>query len=185
MAESITLSSELASYSRRVSPASVGFQEEKLTHLHFYLHDVITGPNPSVVTVAEPLKDKSNSPLPFGTVVMIDDRLTVAPEPDSELVGKAQGFYASSSQDGVGLTMTITFVFTEGTHNGSTLSLLGRNMLDFPVREMPIVGGTGDFRFARGFAQAKTHSLDFTTGNGIEEFDVYVFHYFITDSSSS
>lgn len=46
-----------------------------------------------------------------------------------------------------------------------------------PVREMPVVGGSGLFRFARGYAQAKTHSIDFKTGNAVVEYDVFVLHY--------
>jgi hypothetical protein len=42
---------------------------------------------------------------------------------------------------------------------------------------MPVVGGSGLFRFARGYAQAKTHDLDFKTGDAIVEYNVYVFHY--------
>lgn len=53
----------------------------------------------------------------------------------------------------------------------------GRNMVLSAVREMPIVGGSGAFRFARGYAQAKTHTLDAKTGDAVVEFNVYVFHY--------
>ncbi|EOY09569.1 Translation protein SH3-like family protein, putative [Theobroma cacao] len=40
------------------------------------------------------------------------------------------------------------------------------------VRETPIVGGSGLFRFARGYAEARTHSREAKTRSC-----VYVFHY--------
>ncbi|CBI29978.3 unnamed protein product, partial [Vitis vinifera] len=40
-------------FSRNLSPESLDLKREKLSHLHFYFHDVITGPNPTVVRVAE------------------------------------------------------------------------------------------------------------------------------------
>jgi hypothetical protein len=108
---------------------------------------------------------------------MMDDPLTVKPEIGSKLVGRAQGIYASASQSEVSFLMALNFVFTEGKHNGSTLSILGRNNVFSGIREMPIVGGSGLFRLARGYAQAKTHEIDFKTGNATVEYNVYVFHY--------
>lgn len=137
----------------------------------------MTGPKPSMVFVAEP-NGRAKSTLPFGTVVAMDDPLTSGPERDSKLVGKAQGIYTSISQGEMGLMMVMTWAFTEGEFNGSTLSILGRNMImSEPIREMPIVGGTGAFRFARGYAQAKFYSVDFTTGDATVEYDIFVFHY--------
>ncbi|KAI3826335.1 hypothetical protein L1987_00382 [Smallanthus sonchifolius] len=61
--------------------------------------------------------------------------------------------------------------------NGSTLSILGANSIFSKVREMPIVGGSGLFRFARGYAFAKTYSFNTTSGDAVVEYDVYVLHY--------
>ncbi|XP_027352531.1 dirigent protein 1-like [Abrus precatorius] len=166
-----------ASYYQTTSPSIFDFREEKFTHLHYYFHDVVTGPNPSMVVVAEP-NGKVVDSLPFGTVVAMDDPLTVGPEPDSKLVGKAQGIYTSISQGEMGLMMVMTMAFTEGEFNGSSISVLARNMImSEPVREMAIVGGTGAFRFARGYAQAKFHSVDFSKGDAIVEYDVFLLHY--------
>ncbi|PNX86623.1 disease resistance response protein [Trifolium pratense] len=155
----------------------LGFQEEKFTHLHFYFHDIVTGQKPSMVFVAEP-NGKIDGTLPFGTVVAMDDPLTSGPERDSKLIGKAQGIYTSISQGEMGLMMVMTMAFTHGDFNGSTLSILGRNMiLTEPLREMPIVGGTGAFRFVRGYTQAKFHSVDYSTGDATVEYDIFVFHY--------
>ncbi|KAJ1433008.1 Dirigent protein [Sesbania bispinosa] len=166
-----------ASYYQSISPTLLGFREERLTHLHFYFHDVVTGPNPSMVIVAEP-NGKAKNSLPFGTVVAMDDPLTVGPERDSKVIGKAQGIYTSISQEDMGLMMVMTLAFSEGEFNGSTLSVLGRNMImRYPVREMAIVGGTGAFRFARGYTEGKFHSVDFTTGDATVEYDIFVYHY--------
>ncbi|KAK7336688.1 hypothetical protein VNO77_17234 [Canavalia gladiata] len=164
------------SFYRSVSPTSLGLQKEKLSHLHFYFHDIVSGPNPTAITVAKAHMSPT-SPTAFGIVNMADDPLTIGPEPGSKLVGKAQGIYGSACQDELGLLMIMNFVFTEEKYNGSTLSLLGRNAVFSAVREMPIVGGSGAFRFARGYAQAKTHTFDLKTGDAVVEYNVYVFHY--------
>lgn len=113
----------------------------------------------------------------FGAVVMMDDPLTVRPEPNSRMVGRAQGLYASASQTELGLLMVLNFAFMEGKYNGSTLSVLGRNTVFSPVREFPIIGGSGLFRFARGYAHARTHAFNLTSGDAVVEYNVYVFHY--------
>ncbi|CAI0402586.1 unnamed protein product [Linum tenue] len=110
-------------------------------------------------------------------VAMIDDPLTAGPEPTSKLVGRAQGIYGSASLGDVGLLMALNFAFVDGKFNGSTLSILGRNAVMSPVREMPVVGGSGVFRFARGYAQARTRKFNLRTGDAVVEYNVYVFHY--------
>ncbi|KAK8498494.1 hypothetical protein V6N13_025084 [Hibiscus sabdariffa] len=163
-------------FSNILSPKKLGLKREKLSHLHFYFHDIVSGRNPTAIRVASAaLTNKSETG--FGAVVMVDDPLTETPERNSKLVGKAQGIYASAAQHEVGLLMVMNLAFMEGKYNGSSLSLLGRNTVLSTVREMPIVGGSGLFRFARGYAQAKTHTADFKTGDAVVEYNVYVFHY--------
>ncbi|CAK7342255.1 unnamed protein product [Dovyalis caffra] len=164
------------SFSRNLSPKNLGLKREKLSHLQFYFHDIVSGRNPTAVPVARAAMTK-NSFSSFGLVTMMDDPLTVTPEISSKLVGRAQGIYASASQSELSFLMALNFVFSEGKYNGSTLSILGRNSVFSGVREMPIVGGSGLFRFARGYAQAKTHEIDLKTGDAIVEYNVYVFHY--------
>ena len=101
----------------------------------------------------------------------------LTPDPGSKVVGRAQGLYASADLKKLGFLMALNYCFTKGKYNGSTLSILGRNAALTSVREMPVVGGSGLFRFARGYAQAKTHSIDFKTGNAVVEYDVFVLHY--------
>ncbi|KAK2990679.1 hypothetical protein RJ640_029354 [Escallonia rubra] len=167
---------ESQSFSRMLSKKSLGLKREKLSHLHFYFHDIVGGKNPTAIIVAQ-ATTTNTSATGFGMVVMIDDPLTVGPEASSKLVGRAQGIYASASQFETGLLMVLNYVFMGGKYNGSTLSILGRNPVFSTVREMPIVGGSGIFRFARGYAQARTHSLDIKTGDAVVEYNVFVLHY--------
>jgi len=108
---------------------------------------------------------------------MIENPLTLEPQLNSEVVGKAQGFYASTSQSEVTLLMAMNFAITEGKYNGSSITILGRNPVFNKKREMPVIGGSGFFRFARGYAQLRTHWFEPTTRDAIVEYTVYVFHY--------
>nr|GEX11983.1 dirigent protein 21-like [Tanacetum cinerariifolium] len=102
---------------------------------------------------------------------------TVGPERTSKIVGRAQGLYAADDLNELSIIMVLNYVFVEGKYNGSTLSILGRNLVTSKVREMPIVGGSGLFRFARGYALAKTHFLNVSNGDAVVEYNVYVLHY--------
>ncbi|RDX71945.1 Dirigent protein 3, partial [Mucuna pruriens] len=167
-----------ANYYQNISPTHL-YSREKLTHIRFYFHEIITSPNPSLIII-DPPKVMSNSPLPFGTLVVLENPLTIGPEFDSKRVGKAQGFYISATQkEGIELeiVMGMTLAFMEGEFNGSTLSVLGRNHIISDVREMPIIGGTGAFRFARGFVHARSVKVDYIKGDATVEYNVYVYHY--------
>ncbi|KAJ4716749.1 Dirigent protein [Melia azedarach] len=150
-------------------------EKETTTNLQFYFHDTLSGKNPSAVRVAQ-ATDTEKSPTLFGVVMMADDPLTETSDPNSKLVGRAQGIYGSACKDQLGLIMAMNFGFTDGMYNGSTISLLGSNRAMNPVREMPIVGGTGVFRLARGYAIAQTHWLDPKTGDAIVGYNVTVVH---------
>ncbi|KAJ4844179.1 hypothetical protein Tsubulata_041481 [Turnera subulata] len=169
-------------FSRNLSPKSLGLKREKLTHLHFYFHDIVTAQkdqNKSTAKVggAAAANGGNSSWLTFGNVVMMDNALTTTPDFTSKLVGRAEGIYASASQSETSLLMVLNFFFTQGKFNGSTLSVLGRNPILSSVREMPIVGGTGVFRFSRGYALARTYSFDPSSFNAVVGYDVYVLHY--------
>ncbi|MED6130456.1 hypothetical protein PIB30_000956 [Stylosanthes scabra] len=173
---STIVTAEHPPFYRTISPTSLGLRREKLSHLHFYFHDLARGPRSTAVIVAKAnITDKS--PTLFGQVRMADDPLTIGPSMESKLIGKAQGMYAYASQNDFGLMMVMNFEFVEGKFNGSTISLLGRNDIFATVREMPIVGGSGHFRFARGYALVKPYFFNVPAQNATVEYDVYVFHY--------
>ncbi|KAG6580789.1 Dirigent protein 20, partial [Cucurbita argyrosperma subsp. argyrosperma] len=174
---SLFLTSAFAAAEPVLSLEKLGLRRrEKLSHLHFYFHDIVSGRNPTAVPVVLPPQANASRSL-FGMVVMTDDPLTERPEIGSKLLGRVQGFYASASQTELGFLMVMNFAFVEGKYNGSYLSILGRNTVMSAVREMPVVGGGGLFRFARGYAQAKTYTVDYSTGDAVVEYNVYVFHY--------
>ena len=164
-------------FSRTLPPQSLGLKQEKLTHLHFFFHDVTSGTNTTNEIVAEAQTTNASASF-FGEVVMMDDPLTEGPEKSSKPVGKAQGIYASASKSEISFLMVLNMVFSEGEYNGSTISILGRNSVFTALREMPIVGGSGKFKFARGYAHASNYDFNVTKSlNAVVEYDVYVLHY--------
>ncbi|XP_020596840.1 dirigent protein 22-like [Phalaenopsis equestris] len=158
-----------------VHPHPTVSADEEETHIHFYFHDVVSGFTPTAIRVAQ-APTTTFSTTGFGAVVMIDDPLTEGPDRSSKLLGHAQGMYALASQEEAGLLMAMNLAFVDGDFNGSTLTVLGRNTVFSDVREMPVVGGSGKFRYARGYALARTHKFDLLTGDAIVEYDVYVRH---------
>lgn len=143
---------------------------EKLTHLHFFYHDILEGKNPTVVQIIEP------SASSFGTTFMMDNLLTEEQDLSSKPVGRAQGLFGLASLEDRGMVMLINLAFSEGEYAGSTLSMLGRNPVQNTVRELPIVGGTGVFRFAKGYATAKSLWELSTSEHFVVEYDITVSH---------
>jgi hypothetical protein len=143
---------------------------DKETHIKLYWHDVLSGASPTAVQVAHAAVTNT-SKTGFGAVVVIDDQLTEGPDlKSSKPLGRAQGIYIGAGKDEVSLLMNMNFVFQAGKYNGSTVAIMGRNAVFNAVREMAVVGGTGEFRMARGYAQARTHTLDLNTGDATVEF---------------
>ncbi|KAK4437653.1 Dirigent protein 23 [Sesamum alatum] len=150
--------------------------KEKVTKLQFYFHDIVSGKKPTSVPVAR-ANSTFASPTYFGLVSVIDNPLTTGPGPKSKIVGRAQGITGYSSFNELSLLMTLNLVFTSGEYNGSTLSVVGYNPINHEYREMPIVGGSGVFRLARGVATARTAKFHRRSGNAVVEYNVMVLHY--------
>ncbi|XP_039138885.1 LOW QUALITY PROTEIN: dirigent protein 4-like [Dioscorea cayenensis subsp. rotundata] len=153
--------------------------KEKVTKLHFFFHDTISGDHPSAVPVALPEGTviKPGNLAPFGAVYVVDDPLTEGPDLNSKVIGHAQGFYVSAAQKDLVLVVAYDLGFTSGEFNGSSISVLSRNPILISEREVAIVGGRGKFRMARGFAKLKSYSSNATTGNAVVEYHITVFHY--------
>ncbi|OWM62863.1 hypothetical protein CDL15_Pgr020157 [Punica granatum] len=155
----------------------MGLKKEKLSHFRFYWHDIVSGKNPSSIEVIHSPVKNSSLLLGFGLTHIYDNRLTMGPDISSKLVGRGQGLFAQAAQDEMALLMAQNFVFLEGKYNGSTITVLGRNPILATVRELPIVGGSGVFRFASGYVQARTYSFDLNTLDATVEYNVYVLHH--------
>ncbi|KAF5467227.1 hypothetical protein F2P56_017075 [Juglans regia] len=115
--------------------------------------------------------------LMFGTMTVFDDELTEGHELRSGLVGKAQGFYVVCSEDGTTQTMAFTVMLERGSYADS-LSFFGIHRTAVSESQLAIMGGTGKYVNAKGFATVKTlvdttlHETD-----GVEtllEFTVYI-----------
>ncbi|KAL1203724.1 Dirigent protein 20 [Cardamine amara subsp. amara] len=161
-------------FARTMDSKLLGLQKkEKLTHFKLYWHDILSGPNPSSVRIQPPVTNTSS----FGAVTMMDNALTAKVQMNSTVVGQAQGFYAAAAQKELGFLMVMNFAFKTGKYNGSTITILGRNTALSEVREMPIVGGSGLFRFARGYVEARTKWINMKNGDATVEYSCYVLHY--------
>uniref|UniRef100_A0A453LSS5 Dirigent protein n=1 Tax=Aegilops tauschii subsp. strangulata TaxID=200361 RepID=A0A453LSS5_AEGTS len=175
MASSTAISC-LAALLLLAAAAAPAFAAEKETRLRVYWHDVVSGgPNATVAQVAQ-APSSNASATGFGGISVIDDPLTEGPSLTSRLLGRAQGMYVSAGKDSLSLLMAMNFVFVDGAYNGSSIAIIGPNQADRAVREMPVVGGTGVFRFARGYCQLRTHWFDAKTGDATVEYKIHLRH---------
>ncbi|MBA0721361.1 hypothetical protein Golax_008910 [Gossypium laxum] len=144
----------------------------KVTNLHFFMHENLGGTNASAVIVAQSniTSNDNDSSVPFGTLFAVDDPLRIGPEPDSEVIGNAQGLSLLAGTNPRTSTTYFDFGFTTGKYNGSSISMFSRTDL-----ELAVVGGRGRFRMATGFALLNPYLINATTV--IIEFDVTLFHH--------
>uniref|UniRef100_A0A0E0KKJ3 Dirigent protein n=1 Tax=Oryza punctata TaxID=4537 RepID=A0A0E0KKJ3_ORYPU len=153
---------------------------EKVTNLHFYLHDTLGGKDPTAVPVAraENAIPTAGNPVPFSSIYVTDDVLTEGPQRESKVVGNAQGMYISTAKKGLSLVLGMDFELTDGPYKGSSFVVYSRNpVMQGNGRELAIVGGRGMFRMARGFALLQTHYLDNANGDAIIEYNVTLLHH--------
>ncbi|CAL5377027.1 unnamed protein product [Camellia sinensis] len=151
--------------------------KQKLTKLHFYFHDIESGNNTTSIQIARAPNNNSTSTAAFGGINIFDNAMTVGPNITSKLLGRAQGLFAASSLGPQSLLITMNLFFTEGEFNGSTLAIFGGDPILDQYREMSVVGGSGEFRLARGIATAKTVANNPATNTAVLEFHVVVIHY--------
>ncbi|KAG8363887.1 hypothetical protein BUALT_Bualt19G0069200 [Buddleja alternifolia] len=93
--------------------------------------------------------------LGFGTITVIDDYLTSAPELGSQQLGKAQGVYVASSADGLTQMMAFTAMM-EGGEFGDSLNFFGVYRIGSTMSRLSVTGGTGKFKNACGFAELRS-----------------------------
>ncbi|KAK4376002.1 hypothetical protein RND71_006679 [Anisodus tanguticus] len=96
--------------------------------------------------------------LMFGTLTVFDDELTEGHELNSGLIGKAQGFYVASSEDGLSQTMAFTVLFKSGSYADS-LSFFGVHRMGVSESHLAVMAGTVKYVNAKGFATVKNFPL--------------------------
>ncbi|TVU13191.1 hypothetical protein EJB05_40723, partial [Eragrostis curvula] len=163
--------------SAATSPAAGSTTPATTTHhLHFYMHDGYTGPHPTAVLIVNGTGAPLMPGVRFGDTVVMDDVLTVGPSRGSKQVGRAQGVYVTASQKpgapAMMLTMDVVLAGYPGYESRSSVTVVGRNEVTAPVRELAVVGGTGRFRMATGYVLWKTAS--WKGKNAVLELDVFV-----------
>ncbi|KAM1162172.1 hypothetical protein ACFX1Q_001987 [Malus domestica] len=106
----------------------------------------------------------------FGYVTVIDDNLTEGHELGSTVLGKAQGFYLASSLDGNSHTMAFTVLLHASEHDvEDTISLFGVHRTASPVSHIAVIGGTGKYENANGYAAIESlHQEDQHTTDGVD-----------------
>ncbi|XP_027337904.1 dirigent protein 22-like [Abrus precatorius] len=154
---------------------SMSEKKQTMSQFRFYFHEILNGPNATAATVADALP-KYNTTTFFGLVGIMDNILTLGPDRNSKAVGRVQGLYAATSQTNFTLVPVLNFILSQGKYNGSYITVLGWNPMNLKVREMPVIGGSGVFRFARGYVETNTIFLDLQNGSTIE-YNIYVSHY--------
>ncbi|XP_057854432.2 dirigent protein 2 [Cryptomeria japonica] len=143
----------------------------------FYMHDVLTGNSQTAKPVVVPSGSGSN--LEFGAMTVIDDVLTETADPSSKVVGRGQGMYVTSSLDVSNFLLVFTAVLTSSEYAKSTINFQGADRFVQSKRDVSVVGGTGMFKFAQGYATIESAGL--ASANVVLKFTV-VLRY---DSNSS
>ncbi|KAM0930762.1 hypothetical protein ACQ4PT_000690 [Festuca glaucescens] len=115
----------------------------------------------------------------FGTTTVIDEDLTESHELGAAVVGSAQGFHVATSKDGTSKTIVLTAMFGGGEVHGDTLSFVGvHRMAASAASHVTIIGGTGKYQNAKGFAAIQTLQTDdqHTTdgGKSMLQFNVHL-----------
>lgn len=98
--------------------------------------------------------------LMFGSATVIDDQLTEEQESDSGVFGRGQGWYLASSMESTSQMIVLTVLVHGGGSGGGdheegvedTISLFGVHRPASGESEIAVVGGTGKYENARGYA---------------------------------
>ncbi|XP_010534463.1 PREDICTED: dirigent protein 9-like isoform X1 [Tarenaya hassleriana] len=104
--------------------------------------------------------------LMFGTITVVDDELTESHELGSAVIGRAQGFYLASSLDGTSQTLALTVLLHGGEHGNhdtvdDAISFFGVHRSASTASQIAVVGGTGRYEHAKGYAVVETlHNQD-------------------------
>ncbi|KAK7343275.1 hypothetical protein VNO77_11893 [Canavalia gladiata] len=92
--------------------------------------------------------------LEFGSVTSIDEELVEGDGDELQNLGKAQGVYVVSSEDGSSHMVAMTASFVKGGYQDG-LRLFGVHRTDVFESHVAVIGGTGKYYGANGYAAVK------------------------------
>ncbi|XP_051133517.1 dirigent protein 1-like [Andrographis paniculata] len=143
--------------------------------LTFYTHPTWIGTNETLYSVAR-ASITDQVPSRFGVLEVCDVLVTYGPENESKKLGRIQGTATSVDLKETAFGVMLTVVFTQGEYKGSTINLMGRNPIMNKERELAVVGGSGAFPRAWGYAITSTYSTDEYGINFVAKYDVVLFN---------
>ncbi|KAL3653930.1 hypothetical protein CASFOL_003611 [Castilleja foliolosa] len=136
--------------------------------------------NRAFVTPGQLPQGLSLQQLMFGSVTVVDNEITEGHELGTGVLGSVQGFYIASSSDGSSHTLVLTALLHGGDHDEveDTISFFGVHRTATPISHLAIIGGTGKYGDAKGYATIETlpHEDQHMT-DGVEtitHFTVYI-----------
>lgn len=159
-----------------IACAAAEFGQLKETSMTLYFQDQYGGHNASVLQIL-PTSDGHLGFTKFGAIFCTDDLITQGFNVDSPAVARGQGVYITSAMDGSNTHVLVSIVFNDGEYKGSTLEVQGSSAQFERVREVAVVGGTGKFRFARGYATLETVHIELAAQLAVIQCNITVLHY--------
>lgn len=98
--------------------------------------------------------------LELGTVTAVNEDIYQGPVYGSPFLGKAQGIYVASSEDGSSHMMAIILTLIR---DADGLRLFGVHRTDVKESHVAVIGGTGKYQNANGFATIETVNGSYST----------------------
>ncbi|KAJ0105873.1 disease resistance response protein 206-like [Pistacia vera] len=131
-----------------------------------YFHDILyngqNAENATSAIVAAPAWGNETilaEPTHFGDIIVFDDPITLDNNLHSTPVGRAQGLYLYDGKHTFNTWFGFSFTFNSTGHKGS-ITLAGADPFLEKTRDIPVIGGTGDFFMARGIANFMTDAFE-------------------------
>ncbi|KAK7307436.1 hypothetical protein VNO77_40496 [Canavalia gladiata] len=122
----------------------------KSLHFTLFQHETINKTGYMIVNGVEGGgEENSESPTPFGTLLVFQDPLTATANRSSKQVGTAEGTSITSGLDGLSSISVAKLTLRLKGHKGSVSIVGGTNNIE--RSDYPVVGGTRDFLFVQGY----------------------------------
>jgi hypothetical protein len=128
----------------------------KESNLALYVHEIRAPPD-STVLAAAGTGQNDFTQIGFGSFLVFDNEIRDGPDRTSPLLGRQRGYGPISDLQGKqGIQLTSTMVFGRGSSYNGTVTFQGNVGGPEPTTEVAVLGGTGDFRGAKGYAIVET-----------------------------